>query len=327
MGSLAVAAYLESPRIPIIDLSLLKGALHWRQHLGRQIDWACAEFGFFYVVNHAVDAGLSDRLFDLGREFFAWSLERKLKIHMSRGGRAWRGYFPVGEELTAGVADLKEGLYFGSELAPEDERAAAGLPLHGGNLFPDIEGFRDAVIRYMSAVSALAQTLLDAIALALGQNESYFAKRYTHDPTVLLRMFNYPPAAGEGWGVGEHTDYGLLTLLKQDAVGGLQFRYDSAWLDVPEVPGSFVVNVGDVLESLTGGRYRSAAHRVRNGSTTPRISVPLFFDPGFGAQLGRIAGMATTPRFAGRALSGTCGEYLLAKVSRVFPELGERVLR
>ena len=127
------------------------------------------------------------------------------------------------------------------------------------------------------------------IGRGLGIGERYFIDRYTRHPTLLFRIFNYPaspPQPGPDLrGVGEHTDYGLLTLLYQDDAGGLQVKHGAEWLDVPYVPGSFVVNLGDMLERLTGGRYTSALHRVINTSGRSRISMPFFFDPAFDAVL------------------------------------------
>ncbi|HJY37307.1 MAG TPA: 2-oxoglutarate and iron-dependent oxygenase domain-containing protein, partial [Steroidobacteraceae bacterium] len=121
----------------MIDLRLAGQGGAARAAVARELDLACSEFGFFYLVGHDVDPQLSDRLVQLSREFFARDEAEKLQIHMSNGGRAWRGYFPVGGELTSGEPDLKEGLYFGTELDESDPRVRAGMPMHGRNLFPE----------------------------------------------------------------------------------------------------------------------------------------------------------------------------------------------
>ena len=105
----------------------------------------------------------------------------------------------------------------------------------------------------------------------------------TADPTVLFRIFRYPPGMPEGWGVAEHTDYGLLTILATDDRDGLQVRGPDGWLDVPADPGIFVVNLGDMLERMTQGRYRSTPHRVRNRGDGERLSFPCFIDPSWDA--------------------------------------------
>jgi isopenicillin N synthase-like dioxygenase len=190
----------------------------------RQIQAACRERGFFYVAGHGVPAALTSQLLQASAAFFALPAEGKQEIAMERCGRAWRGYFPVGGELTSGQPDLKEGLYFGAELPDDDPRVRAGLPLHGRNLFPrQVPQLRELVLRYLDTLTAVSQTVLAGIALSLDLPAAYFAGGYTADPTVLFRIFSYPPspAGFDGWGVGEHTDYGLLTLLAQDDSGGL----------------------------------------------------------------------------------------------------------
>jgi isopenicillin N synthase-like dioxygenase len=305
-----------------------------------RIGEACREHGFFYAIRHGVDEDLQGRLERLSREFFAQELGAKLKIRMALGGRAWRGYFPVGGELTSGRPDRKEGLYFGAELGDDHPLVKAGAPLHGPNLFPpDMPAFRETVLEYLSALTRLGHRLMAGVSLSLGLDESYFADRYTADPLILFRIFNYPPAQSsrdeaEAWGVGEHTDYGLLTILKQDDVGGLEIKTAGGWVDAPPVDGAFVCNIGDMLERLTAGLYRSTPHRVRNLSRRDRLSFPFFFDPNFNAEvkplaLPRTAGDAPGERWDGASVhdfQGTYGEYLLNKVSKVFPELKREVI-
>ena len=302
-----------------------------------QIQAACRERGFFYVTGHGVPAALLDELTEASAEFFALPATDKLEIAMERGGRAWRGYFPVGGELTSGQPDLKEGLYFGAELPEDDPRVRAGLPLHGRNLFPaQVPRLRELVLSYLDALTGLGQTVLAGVALSLGLPAAYFAAGYTADPTVLFRIFSYPPSPPgfSGWGVGEHTDYGLLTLLAQDDSGGLQIAAPEGWIDAPPLPGTFVCNIGDMLDRMTGGWYRSTPHRVRNLSGRARLSFPFFLDPGFTSQVPPLPDRAAaaddgTRRWDGqdlRAFDGTYGDYLLGKVSKVFPQLRRDVL-
>ena len=210
--------------------------------------------------------------------------------------------------------------------------------MHGPNLFPDIPGFRDTVLEYMAALTRLGHALMTGLALGLGLDGSYFADRYTGDPLTLFRIFNYPapPEGGEGpvWGVGEHTDYGVLTILAQDDAGGLQVRSRSRWIEAPPVPGSFVCNLGDMLDRMTGGRYRSTPHRVQNRAQRDRLSLPFFFDPNFHAEVKPIDldGAADDDqnerwdRASVHAFSGTYGDYIFNKVAKVFPQLRRTVL-
>jgi isopenicillin N synthase-like dioxygenase len=237
----------------------------------------------------------------------------------------------VGGELTAGERDLKEGLYFGAELP-----AGHPLPLHGPNLFPDeVPELRGLVLDYLRELTRVGQEVLRAVAGSLDLPADYFAAGYTADPTVLFRVFRYPPAppGDRGWGVGEHTDYGLLTLLLQDDHGGLQVRTPGGWLDAPPLPDTFVCNIGDMLERLTAGWYRSTPHRVRNTSGAERLSFPFFLDPDFTAEVPPLPRRAAVTgdghrRWDGEsplAFEGTYGDYLTAKVAKVFPRLRDEL--
>ncbi|GIJ47508.1 iron/ascorbate oxidoreductase [Virgisporangium aliadipatigenens] len=300
---------------------------------------ACRESGFFYVTGHGVPEALLRDLDAAAREFFALPDTVKAEIAMERGGRAWRGWFPVGGELTSGRPDLKEGVYFGSELPPDDARVLAGLPLHGPNLFPArVPALRTTVLEYLERLTDVAQAVLRGVARSLDLPADYFSAGYTADPTILFRIFHYPPAPPQedGWGVGEHTDYGLLTLLAQDDNGGLEVRTADGWIAAPPVRGTFVCNIGDMLDRLTGGWYRSTPHRVRNTSGNERLSFPFFFDPDFAMEVPPLPDSARgsdgEQRWDGqdlRAFDGTYGDYLVGKVSKVFPQLasGTRVTR
>lgn len=328
-----------SRSLPLVDLA---SAVSGGDSLpaARAIAAACRGDGFFQVVNHGAYVGLQQRLDRLARRFFALPEERKAAIAMRRAGRAWRGWFPLGGELTAGVPDLKEGLYFGEEHHPFDPRVQRGEPLHGANLFPaDVPELREAVLAWMAAMTRLGHDLARLLSIGLGLPADWLDRHYTARPTVLFRIFRYPadeqPEATR-WGVGEHTDYGLLTILAQDDAGGLEVRTRDGWIDVPPVDGALVVNVGDMLERLTGGGYRSAPHRVRNRSGRERIAMPFFFDPDLRARLVPLheptpsAREHAASRWDGSSvhdLSGTYGDYLLGKVSRVFPDLATTLPR
>ena len=331
-----------TPEVPIIDVAPLVADAGDQEGVATAMGRACRENGFFYVIGHGVSEALAQRLEELTHAFFAQDVETKLKIRMALAGKAWRGYFKVGEELTSGRPDVKEGLYFGSELGEDDPRVKAGLPLHGPNLFPaGIPGFGDTILQYMSALTDLGHALMRGVALSLGLEPGYFRERYMEDPLTLFRTFHYPPVTpksegGEQWGVGEHTDYGVLTILKQDDVGGLQVKMRSKWIDAPPVPNSFVCNIGDMLDRLTRGLYRSTPHRVQNVSGRSRFSFPFFFDPGFDARVGAIdlSGVRLPEddkeerwdHASVHEFEGTYGDYVLGKVSKVFPELRRSVM-
>lgn len=328
---------VDPVQIPLIDISPLSAGIE-SATVAHQIRQACRNTGFFYIVGHGVDEGLQERLERLSRQFFAQDLETKLKIRMALAGRAWRGYFPVGGELTSGQPDLKEGIYLGAELGASHPAVQEGLPMHGANLFPDIPQFRETVLEYLEVMTQLSHRVMAGIALSLGLEAGYFRDRYTSDPLILLRIFNYPPDHSPqtpSWGVGEHTDYGLLTLVRQDDLGGLQVKVKSSWIDAPPIANAFVCNIGDMLDRLTGGFYRSNPHRVQNLSGRDRLSYPFFFDPNFNAELhpiaikDAIADEGNGDRWDKANIhefQGTYGDYVLGKVAKVFPELRQELL-
>jgi isopenicillin N synthase-like dioxygenase len=314
-----------------IDISALFGSdAAARAETAAAIGVAAARDGFFYVTGHGLGAATVSRLEAESRAFFALPEAEKAEIAMARAGVAWRGWFPLGGELTSGVADQKEGVYFGEELEPDDPRVRAGWLMHGANLWPERPaGLRAAVETYVSEVSRAAAALMQGVSLALGLEADHFAKAYLARPTVLFRIFRYPPSPPGSWGVGEHTDYGLLTLLAQDRWGGLQVRTDTGWIEAPPVEGTLVCNVGDMLERLTGGQFVSAPHRVLNLSGQERLSFPLFYDPDFDAIMTPVSGQAMLSerrqeRWDGidpKAFGGRYGDYLQDKVGKVFPGL------
>ena len=331
-----------SAGVPLIDVGPLVTPGGDRHGVADAIGRACRDHGFFYVVHHGVDEGLQRTLEDLSRRFFSQDRATKMEISMERGGPAWRGYFPVGGELTSGKPDVKEGIYFGAELHEDHPLVRAGTPLHGPNLFPrNIPELRDAVLAYMDAMTRLGHALMEGLALSLGLESSYFANRYTAEPLTLFRIFNYPGdphARGDEprWGVGEHTDYGLLTILKQDDTGGLQVKSRTGWTAAPPIAGAFLCNISDMLDRMTAGHYRSTPHRVQNVTRRDRLSFPFFFDPNFNAEIGPI--LPADPscvasdyaerwdRASVHEFQGTYGDYVLAKVSKVFPQLRRAVM-
>src|SRR5258707_15853111 len=171
--------YFDAHAVPVIDVAGLLDAASARGAGAAQIGEACRAQGFFYVTGHGVDPRICDRLVAASRQFFALDQATKMQGRMSLGGRAWRGYFPAGGELTSGRPDWKEGLYLGSELPDDHPLVRARTPLHGRNLFPSLPGLREAVLAYLGAVTRLRHTLMGGIPLSLGLEATYFAHRYT----------------------------------------------------------------------------------------------------------------------------------------------------
>jgi len=335
--------------LPLIDISPLltqESTPEERDATCRALEDAARNFGFLRVSDHGLPLA---PLRESAAAFFALPREEKSEIAMAKGGSAWRGWFAVGEELTSGLPDQKEGLYFGQQLGDDHPAVVAQTPLHGSNLFPrHPEELGTLVVEYMEAASAVAAAIMDGLEVGLGLEKGTMAKTLGggeesgYDPTILFRIFHYPAGSEEGlYGVGEHTDYGVLTLLAQDDVGGLEVRApDGTWIQVPADPDVLVVNIGDMLERISGGFFVSTPHRVRNTSDRSRISFPLFFDPAWSSRVPPIQGMPAlsedTPPNVNRTerwdnadvsgFDGEYGEYLVAKVRKVFPHLFEAAI-
>jgi isopenicillin N synthase-like dioxygenase len=204
------------------------------------------------------------------------------------------------------------------EVAADDPRF--GTPLNGPNQWPaDLPGFREAVRAYDTALRGFCLRLLRPIALALDLPGDALA-RYFRQPTTFLRLLHYPPqpadAPDDGFGSAPHTDYGFVTILAQDDVGGLEVRpRDGDWIAAPPIPGSFVVNVADMLARWTNDRWQSTPHRVKNLSPGDRYSCPYFFDMDLNctiACLDTCHGAANPPRYQ----PVRYGDYLLERLDR-----------
>jgi isopenicillin N synthase-like dioxygenase len=279
-----------------------------------------ATFGVVLIDRGGFGQAELNRLRALARTYFEQPDRVKRSDAMSNHGAAWRGWFGVGDELTSGQPDAKEGFYFGSDLPAHDPRVVCGRPMHGPNPEPTgVPELRAAVEDWMSLATSIGLDVLSAVAMGLGLPGHWFASNWCRDPTVLFRIFRYP-AAGDSAevseGVGPHTDYGLLTVLAHDGVPGLEVEIDGSWVAMPSDPELLIVNAGDMLERATAGRLRSTVHRVVSPERH-RYSFPLFLDPAWDAVVQPLPGFDLEPLDE----PGTYGSYLLDKVSRVFPEL------
>ena len=275
------AAEAGSLPIPVIDLSLPTAELLPVLHE------ACSGVGFFYLINHGVPPALVASTFALSRRFFSLPLSRKLLYRVSRHNR---GYTPFRDELlspeTQRGGDTKEGWYEGVD------REEAEGKLYGRNMRvseEDVPGWSGGLAAYMAACSAVGQRLVELLWRALhgGQSDpSSWSQRpgCFDDPMLTLRLLHYDgTASDEQQGVfacGAHCDYGFCTLLAVDDEPGLQIHtQQTGWTDVPAMPAAFVVNLGDMLQRWSNGKYRSTLHRVLNRAGRERYSLPFFMEP------------------------------------------------
>ncbi len=272
----------SAPSLPVISLALLDQP-DGRDALAQSFRKACLEHGFIYLVDHGVDQMTLDSVLAQCRRLFDLPVSEKLRLDKALSA-CNRGYEPLrGQVLEPGAPpDLKEGYYIGADLPPDDARVRAGLFNHGPNIWPDdLPGWREVMERYFDQMTKLSARVMQALALSLDLADDYFAS-FCDEPMATLRLLHYPPqpanpAPGEK-GCGAHTDFGALTLLLQDEVGGLQV-FDAAcgWMDAPPLKGAFIVNLGDLIARWTNDQYRSTLHRVINASGRERYSVPFFF--------------------------------------------------
>ncbi len=269
-------------RIPLIDLhGVFAPDPTRREAAAWDIHKACRETGFFYVVNHGVPDALVQAQMDASRAFFALSAEAKMALHIDRSPHR-RGYEPLAlQTLDHGAPpDLKESAMFGREADDHLDVDPATAP----NLWPDLAGFREVMLQYQAQMMRLGRGLAGLLALSLDLPEDYFADALSR-PSCAVRLLRYPPqptdAAFNQLGSGAHTDWGMLTLLLQDDIGGLEVRnVDGDWIRAAPVPGAFVVNLGDMIPVATGGLYTSNFHRVLNNhSGRDRHSIATFFNP------------------------------------------------
>ncbi|MFO1038992.1 MAG: 2-oxoglutarate and iron-dependent oxygenase domain-containing protein [Geminicoccaceae bacterium] len=308
--------------IPIVDASPLWHGPAGAVQVAEAIGWACREVGFFYLVGHGVPPELRAETFAAARRFFALPVKVKKAVGIDRSPHN-RGYVGLKQEALDPKrgADLKESFQIGLELAADDPEVVEGKPFRGVNLWPDLDGFRDVLLRYYDAMHQLGIGLHRAIAVDLGQEPEYFDSRLDR-PMATLRLLHYPsnPRANE-LGAGEHTDYGNLTLLATDEVAGLEVRTrDGKWIAAPYVENSFVCNVGDCLMRWTNDIYVSTPHRVVSPKDRERYSIPFFLDPNPDAVVDCLPGCAGSGRPA-RYVPITAADFLKQRLSATYEHL------
>lgn len=271
--------------VPLIDVGGLYASRDAdRNAVARALGQASRETGFFYVAGHAVDRGLMERTFAAARAFFALppAEKERISIHHSPHNR---GYVPFGGESLDPTkpADLKEAYNIGLDLKPDDPEVVAGAPFRGVNLWPDLPGFEQTMLAYYRATWDLGCLLHQAFAIDLGLAPGFFDDKLDR-PMATLRVLHYPPMPAKReqgqLGAGEHTDYGNITLLATDDVGGLEVRTRSGdWVKAPPIAGTFVCNIGDCLMRWSNDTYVSTPHRVVNREGRERYSIAFFLDP------------------------------------------------
>lgn len=271
--------------IPIIDISpLFIGDVAGTESVAQQIGAACRGIGFFYIVGHGISKVLLENVFAASAAFFAQPSDEKQKVlYSAQSGN--RGYVPMkGEALDPSKpSDLKEAFNIGFDIPADDDEIHAGVKFRAPNLWPKQHEFRQAMLEYYTAAWGIGRALHKAFAMNLALPPTYFEDKLDR-PMAVLRLLHYPPRpehveTGQ-LGAGAHTDYGCVTLLATDNVGGLEVQTrDGTWLKAPPMPEALVCNIGDCLMRWTNDIYVSTPHRVVNPKGRERYSVAFFLDP------------------------------------------------
>ncbi|UST52571.1 isopenicillin N synthase family oxygenase (plasmid) [Comamonadaceae bacterium OTU4NAUVB1] len=314
----AVPRRASAVEMPILDLGdwLAGGSIN---PLVAQFEAACTNTGFLYVRNHGVPRAAVDAVFDATRRYFSLSMDERLKDRIDERFR--RGFMPYGVTQHPGhKPDLKESYELGVDLPVTDPDVQAGLPLHGPNRWPaDKPWLKEAAEAYFDHTVTLGKHLLRIFATALAQPEDFFLQ-WCRKPMVQSRLFHYPPQSSPTaleLGAAAHTDYGMLTILAQDPIGGLELRTRSGeWVGAPYIEDTLVINLGDMVKVWTNDRYVSNPHRVANRTGKERFSIPTFFNLDYAtpvACLPQFQSADNPPRHA----PVKSGDYLVKRFSEV----------
>ena len=279
--------------LPIIDFTAWRGGdSEARAKIAADLGAACEDTGFFYIAGHGVPQAIVDAALNESRAFFGLTSEKKHACRRQPGH--YRGYIattPFSEDKISGEAFLYEAFILGAEVDPADPEIVASKGLYWPNRWPaETPHFKTAVQDYWQAVTNLSQDLLRACALALGQPEETLTD-YFQKPLTNISLLHYParPDRGADSAIKDsrpHYDTDVITILLPDPVGGLQVQQrDGSWREADPLPGCFLVNIGNMLELWSGGRFRSTLHRVHPPAGKGRYSIAYFAHPGYNTEI------------------------------------------
>ena len=268
--------------IPIIDIEPLIDNANILKQTGKKIRDACKNFGFFYIKNHNIPKSHIDTLIPAIQKFFNLPFEDKMKIHINNS-RIFRGYTPLGEEFTDNSYDWHECVDFGLEIKKNDSNYRKLL---GPNQWPQgQDNFRKVLEMHWDLMIKLGKKITQGLAISLDLSKDYFLP-FMDKSHSYMRVSHYPPnnrnhKKNIGEGIGSHIDYGFLTILTQDTIGGLQIKnHNDEWLNAPIIPGTLLINIGHMIQRWSNNYYKATVHRVILPKNN-RYSIPFFFEPNF----------------------------------------------
>ena len=323
--------------IPVIDISgLYSTDLADQQRVANELGHAAQHVGFFYIKGHSIPLEHIEKLKAQTKAFFDLSFEEKMQYYAGKFGIKHRGYVPPGEERpetlthpelanTPNKTDNKEAFDLSWDLDENDPDVIAKKPMHGSNVWADLPNFKTDISQYYQDVIGLGRVLLRGFELALGL-EPNTLNQLVNKPTSQLRLLHYPHnlEAEDILGFGAHTDMELFTILLPTAAGLEVMNSEGKWIDAPPIEGAFVVNIGDMIESLSGGTFTATSHRVRK-VVDERYAFPLFFACDYDVEIKPLPKFAT-PEALQKYPPVIAGQHLFEVSAKVFQYM-QRMIR
>jgi isopenicillin N synthase-like dioxygenase len=303
--------------LPVVDISGLPGGSDAdRARIAGELGAVAHDVGFCYLAGTGIPEATFERLLEVTKTFFALPMESKMRSYIGLS-TCHRGYVPAGEEVTYdGRVDLKEAFDTALDLPADDPDYLAGNPMLGPNVWPEVEGFAEAVTDYYARAMDVGRLLFGALAMVMGEEPDFFDAITTRTPSQL-RLVHYPfdDTAEDAIGFGAHSDFECFTLLKPTAPGLEIMNADGVWVDAPPVEGTLVMNIGDMFETWTNGHFVATSHRVRKVAEE-RYSFPLFVNVDYDTVVEPLEQFRKPGQPDRRRLSA--GEHLFAQTAQSF---------
>ena len=309
--AMAVRSVEEVTRsIPVIDFGpAFRGETGGLEAAAANVRRACEQIGFFYMAGHGVTQAVIDAAFEASREFHAMPLEDKMRLKINESNI---GYLPVNQSMQrastvhkATRPNYNESFFISHDRAADHPDIVAGTPLRGRNQWPEgHERMRVAMVRYFKTLEGVGERMLPVLARSLAMPAGHFAPFFDDEPHINLRFLHYPPQDTEDdeqFGQAPHTDNSFFTMLAREEVPGLAVRLPSGeWLAPPVIPGTFLVNLGNMMKRWSNDRFLSTPHGVLNDAGVDRYSIAFFYSPNVASViecLPSCTGPADPPRY------------------------------
>ena len=311
------AKHLEIDKIPVIDITKLRDGSDPKS-VSSELHKASTGLGFIYIKGHGIPKEVIESLRSEGLAFFRNNENKKSEVKITEKHRGWLGYGGAKMKDNA-KADLKESFLWGYQ--DKNGFSLENHPLRGSNVWPKFQpALEQYAVSYFNHADKLARNLLRGFALGLKLDQEFFLKTCKNplSRASLVYYPNQPSNLGKNqFGVSSHTDFGVLTVLCQDSVGGLQVEdINGNWFHAPPIEDTIIVNVADLLSRWTGGEYKSTPHRVVNKSGKERLSIVLAFDPDPETIIDPKEILGETIKDIEKPI--TCGDYLIWRFGKAF---------